>query len=263
VPNFIKTPFNRYKGMNRNQKLILLGFITLLSLILAFLIKPIPQSAAYHQFADTRTAWGIENFFNVISNLPFIIIGCIGLALLPKARKGQLLAYSFLFIGIFLTGFGSGYYHLNPNNDTLVYDRIPMTIVFMALLSATISETINARLGRILLFPLLFVGIGSVLYWHFTESAGHGDLRLYGLVQFYPVLFIPLVLILFPSAQAWPGVRQLVCVVAWYVVAKVFEYFDWQIYDIGHFVSGHTLKHLAAAVSTWYLVKLFKTKYRV
>ena len=247
--------------MSRSQKLILLGAITFVSIVVAFAIRPVAQSEDYHHFADSRKICGITNFLNVITNLPFIIIGCIGLALLPKGRNDQLLAYSFLFAGILLTAFGSGYYHLNPDNNTLVYDRIPMTNVFRSLLSATVSETINARLGHVLLFPLLLVGIGSVLYWHFTESAGHGDLRLYGLVQFFPLLFIPLVLILFPSAQARAGVRQLVWVVAWYVIAKIFECFDLQIYSLGHIVSGHTLKHLAAAVSTCYLMLLFKHKY--
>lgn len=247
---------------NRNQRLIILGIITAGCIIAAFVMKPIPQDEAYHHFADTREFLGIPNFWNVISNLPFLAVGLTGLALLAKACKGMLLPYSVLFAGIFLTGIGSAYYHLTPNNNTLIYDRIPMTIVFMSLLAATVSETISKRLGIVLLIPLLTLGIGSVLYWHITESRGKGDLRLYGLVQFYPVLFIPLVLIMFPSAQSRSGVRELVWVVLWYLIAKIFEHLDWQVYSVGHIVSGHTLKHLAAAVSTWYLVRMFKSKYR-
>lgn len=247
--------------MSKNQKLVVLGIITAGCVIATFVIKPIPQDEAYHHFADTREFLGIANFWNVISNLPFLAVGLTGLALLFKASKDLLLPYRVLFTGILLTGIGSAYYHLTPNNNTLVYDRIPMTLVFMSLLAATVSETISKRLGIVLLLPLLTLGVGSVLYWHITETQGKGDLRLYGLVQFYPVLFIPLVLIMFPSAQARTGVKALVWVVLWYVIAKIFEHFDLQVYEVGHIVSGHTLKHLAAAVTTWYLVRIFKIKY--
>ena len=249
--------------VSKQRRLIFLASLTVLCICGAFFIKPIPQSLAYHHFADDREFWGIPNFANVISNLPFLLTGVIGLMLLPKAKanKAILVTYSCLFIGILLTGFGSAYYHYAPDNNTLVYDRIPMTIVFMALLAATIGETISAKWGSVLLFPLVIIGIGSVFYWHFTELQGDGDLRLYGLVQFYPVICIPLMLVLFPSANHNRGIRQLVWVVVWYVIAKIFEYFDWQIYAVTHFVSGHTLKHLGAAVSTWYLVRVFKIKH--
>ena len=252
-------------AVSKQRRLIFLASLTVLCICGAFFIKPIPQSLAYHHFADGREFWGIPNFANVISNLPFLLTGIIGLMLLPKvkASKSILVTYACLFVGILLTGFGSAYYHYSPDNNTLVYDRIPMTIVFMALLAATIGETISSKWVFVLLFPLVIIGIGSVLWWHFTELQGHGDLRLYGLVQFYPVIFIPLILVLFPSANYTRGIKQLVCVVIWYVIAKVFEYFDTQIYTFNHFVSGHTLKHLAAAISCWYLLKLFKNKYVV
>ncbi len=249
--------------MNRKQKLALLGIFTLLCIIVMFAFKPIPQSPEYHHFADIRELLGIKNFANVISNLPFLVAGIAGLALLPKANaaKSILTTYGLLFAGVLLTGFGSAYYHLSPDNDTLVYDRVPMTIVFMSFLAATIAETINVKWGAILLLPLIVIGVGSVLYWHFTELRGMGDLRLYGLVQFYPVLFIPLVLVLFPFPKARAGLRELAWVVVWYAIAKLLEHFDSQIYSLGHFISGHSLKHLAAVMSAWYLIKVFKIRH--
>jgi hypothetical protein len=170
--------------------------------------------------------------------------------------------YALLFIGVLLTGLGSAYYHWNPNNDTLVWDRIPMTIVFMSLLAATVAELISRPAGIRLLVPLVAIGVGSVLWWHYTEMQGHGDLRLYFWVQYYPMLALPLILWLFYTPTANPILRCLVWVVVWYVIAKIFEQLDYPIYRaIG--ISGHTLKHLAAAVSTGYFVILFRRQYLV
>jgi hypothetical protein len=165
-----------------------------------------------------------------------------------------------LFVGIILVGPGSAFYHLHPGNGTLVWDRLPMTIVFMSLLAATISEVISEQFGIGLLFPLIIIGILSVMWWHYTEGRGRGDLRPYIWVQFYPATFIALLLGLFYREVPKPVLTALFWVVFWYGIAKVFEVLDLTIYKaIG--VSGHTLKHLAAGVSCWYLVVLFKRKF--
>jgi hypothetical protein len=246
--------------MKSTYKLILLGCLTFVAIVITFLMKPIPQDLSYHNFSDGRTFIGIPDFANVISNFPFVIVGTIGLLSLRKATapKGVLIMYAILFSGIVLTGFGSAYYHLHPDNTSLVYDRIPMTIVFMALLSATIAELIDLALGLWLLAPLLLLGIISVIWWSYSESIGRGDLRLYGFVQFYPMLFIPLILVFFPASARNRGTLQLIWVVAWYIVAKLFEKNDSWIYSFTGFISGHSLKHIAAAGATWYLVKMFQ-----
>jgi hypothetical protein len=236
--------------------------IDLVTLVAIFLVPPIAQPLSFHHFADDRSLWGIPNFGNVASNLPFLIVALIGLVavartFVPPAIRAT---YALLFVGVLLTGAGSAYYHSHPNNDTLVWDRIPMTIVFMSLLAATVAELVSRPLGIRLLVPLVAIGVGSVLWWHYTEMLGHGDLRLYFWVQFYPMLALPLILWLFYTPAVKPILRCLVWVVVWYVVAKVFEQLDYPIYrTIG--VSGHTLKHLAAAVSTWYFVVLFRSQY--
>jgi hypothetical protein len=251
--------------MQFRTKVILLGGITLLGIIATALMKPLPQDLAYHNFADSVTWMGVSNFLNVISNLPFIIIGAIGLSYLRKslANRAIRIIYFVLFTGVFLIGFGSAYYHFNPNNNSLVFDRIPMTIVFTAFLSAVIAECINQSFGRRLLFPLVAMGISSVLWWNYTEMQGRGDMRFYGFIQFYPMVIIPVILLMFPSplnAKVW---RPLLLVVGWYVIAKVLEKFDVQIYTLTGFLSGHSLKHLAAAVATWYMVVMFSKKYSI
>lgn len=227
--------------------------------MIVFILPPVAQPLSYHHFADSRRIWGIPNFFNVVTNLPFSVIGLIGLyeAIKAQVRLGIRITYIMLFMGVALTAFGSAYYHCQPNNDTLIWDRLPLTIVFMSLLSAIISEIWNPRLGIGLLIPLVSLGIGSVWWWHLTESRGQGDLRPYLFIQFYPILFIPLLLLLFYRPELKPNIHILAWVVVWYVIAKIFEQFDEPIYRFLP-ISGHSLKHLAAGVSTWYFVLLVR-----
>jgi len=241
---------------------LLLGTLTLAVIIGVFSFPPIAQSPGYHAFCDTRRLWGLPNAANVLSNLPFVFVGARGWWLLKESRadRSVQLIYFFLFTGIFLTGFGSGWYHLSPDNDRLVFDRLPMTLVFMSLLAAVIGESFGAATGAGILGPLLLTGIGSVLWWHHTEILGRGDLRLYVLVQYYPPLLIILLFLLYPVEANRLGRRELLWAVAWYVVAKLLDVQDCRIYDTGEWIGGHTLKHFAAAVSSWYLTELFRKK---
>jgi len=248
--------------MSSINKLRLLAILTVTVVVATFLFPSVAQSLSFHRFADTRPLLGIPNFGNVASNLPFLLVGLGGLALVWTVPVGPAIRtiYAILFAGVVCTGLGSAWYHLNPNNDTLVWDRVPMTIVFMSLLSATIAELVSRRLGIWLLLPLVFTGIASVLWWHYTELLGKGDLRLYMLIQFYPMLLIPLLLWLYYTPSVKPTLRALVWVVVWYMVAKLFEQLDQPVYRLTG-ISGHTLKHLAAAMSTWYFLVMFRNKY--
>jgi hypothetical protein len=249
--------------MTSLQKRMLLSVITVCTLITIFLAPPIAQPLSFHHFADNRPLWGIPNFGNVVSNVSFLVIGLYGLAVVLRAAVPGAIRWTYLllFLGVVLTGLGSAYYHWHPDNNTLVWDRIPMTIVFMSFLSATVAELISRPLGVGLLLPLVAVGVGSVLWWHYTETLGRGDLRLYYWVQFYPMLAIPLLLWLYYSPAVKAILPCLIWIVVWYVIAKVLEQLDYPIaLAIG--VSGHTLKHLAAAVSTGYFIRLFGLQYR-
>ena len=248
--------------MNIYQKHWIVLLVTFVTLAAIFFLPPIPQSLSFHHFADDRSLWGIPNFGNVASNLPFLIIGIVGLLTVARAAVSRAIrvTYIVLFLGVLLTGFGSAYYHWCPNNDTLVWDRIPMTIVFMSLLAATVTELVSRPLGIGLLLPLVAAGVGSVLWWHYTESFEKGDLRFYGWVQFYPMLAIPLILWLYYTPAVKAILPSLIWIVVWYAFAKVLEQLDYPIYHVLG-ISGHSLKHLAAAVSTGYFVRLFCVKY--
>ena len=143
--------------------------------------------------------------------------------------------------------------HCSPSDTTLVYDRIPINIVFMSFLSLSIAECIGTLIGKILLFPLVFIGILSVLWWQYS-----GDLRLYGFVQFFPIVFTPILYLVSKSANSKERLKVILSIVAWYLIAKIFEHFDKEIFQITHTLSGHSLKHLFTAVATVYLVQFNK-----
>ncbi|MDP1664868.1 MAG: ceramidase domain-containing protein [Methylobacter sp.] len=235
-----------------NRLKIMLAIIAA-AIIAIFSGDPIAQDPAYHNFADQRRIFNIANFFNVLSNLPFVIIGIMGVRLvaLRKATGGlaELQAmYLTFFVGVFLTGFGSAYYHYQPDNQTLLWDRLPMTIIFMALFSAIVGEYISTRLAWKLFIPLLVLGIASVIYWYVTELNGHGDLRAYALVQFLPVLLMPLILWLFDSKL--DNGTYIWGIIGAYTASKLMELFDAELYRIIGLLSGHSLKHLVAAFGT-------------
>jgi hypothetical protein len=242
---------------------LLLAGLAAAALAGAILLAPIAQDAGYHRFGDTRTIWSIPNFCNVVSNVPFALVGLWGLIELGKPGRLTILrqtglSYLLLFFGTLLVGAGSIYYHLAPDNQTLLWDRLPITIAFMALFSITISEFISVRAGKALLFPLLLAGMGSVLYWYYTEMRGGGDLRAYVLVQFYPLLAIPVILACFPSK--FTHAQTYWWLLLAYVIAKIFEHFDEALYAALGFVSGHSLKHLAAALGLYLLLVSYRKR---
>jgi len=225
-----------------------------------FSLPPIPQDLAYHAFADRRTMAGIPNALNVLSNIPFLIAGGFGLAVLrihgARMEPWHKGAYAALFGGTALTGFGSAYYHLAPDNARLVWDRLPMTIGFMGLLTAMIGERVSGRVARWLFVPLLALGAFSVAFWAWTEGRGAGDLRLYGLVQFGSLAIVLLLLAMYRATQ--PGTVYLLAGLGAYGAAKVFEALDAQIHALGQIVSGHTLKHVAAAVGLTFIAAMVR-----
>ena len=223
------------------------------------LLPPIAQDPAYHGFADHRGLLGIHNFLNVATNLAFLAVGIAGIVLCARRPGviGARWAWLACFTGVALVCFGSGYYHMNPNNDTLVWDRLPMSIGFMALSVAVLAENVNPRLEKHLLTPAMILGIAGVIYWHYTD-----DLRPYVLVQFLPMLLIPAILLLFKSPYTHRGL--LLIALAIYVASKLAEYFDAVVFAVtGNAISGHSLKHLLAALSLLVIYWMLRRRTRV
>jgi hypothetical protein len=215
------------------------------------LLSPIPQDQSYHQFADQRTIFGIPNFWNVVSNIPFLAVGATGLR-----RCHDDAATVAAFLGVFLTGIGSSYYHWDPNDNTLFWDRLPMTLSLMAIFALAVEERVNARAGAIVLWPSLAIGLFSLLLWRLSN-----DLRLYFWVQFFPGIAVIWFFLLRPGT--YTGTWYWIVAVMLYLLAKVFEFTDEPIFSAGNVLGGHALKHLAAAAACYVILRYCQTRRRV
>jgi hypothetical protein len=238
--------------------------VTIAVALVFSLLRPFPQPQSYHSFADRRSVFGISNFGDVASNLPFAIGGVWGITFLTSAAASphfidqrERWPYLIAFAGLTLTFFGSSYYHLHPDNARLVWDRLPMTLVFMSIVSVIIVERISLRAGLWLLPLLLLTGIASVLQWYASELRGAGDLRFYAAVQAYSAVVL-LVALLFPSRYSRGS--DFAVVVGFYALAKTLELLDKPILDFGHVVSGHTLKHLSAAAAGYWILRMLQKR---
>lgn len=228
--------------------------LALLCIIVLLITGPIPQDQNYHNFADRRPFLGIPNFLNVITNLPFLLVGVKGLREAGNLKEKYVKPmFSTIFFAFVLLTFGSGYYHWFPQNITLVYDRVPMTVIFMTFFSFIIYEYIGQRKGYTAFIILNIIGILTVLYWILTEQRGSGDLRWYGMIQFFPIIAIPLIMVLYKQAgNHW---KAIIPIFIFFALAKLAEQFDKQIYFLLHqIISGHSLKHLFVAVAEYEIV---------
>ncbi len=263
----------------------LLVLAAVVAVAVASLLDPIAQDPRYHAFADDRAGAGLPNVANVASNLPFVLVGALGLWRARRAARSRLPLLVF-FGGVFLTGFGSAWYHLAPDNARLVWDRLPLGASCMALLCVVIDRRLGVVPARRLLVPFVLFGLGSVAWWAWGDMRGVGDLRAYGLAQFFPVLGI--VVLLWPLPQQGApgaaggpaartagvagdeeaagaadvsgrpdGLTAILCrMLLFYVAAKLAEHWDGEVYEVGLVVSGHTLKHLFAAAAAASLLPL-------
>lgn len=243
----------------------LLAAAACLLIAVIMLLPPIPQPQEYHNFADHRSLLGLANALNVLSNIPIALAGIYGIMLLLVPGKAQLkdprqkLPWLVISVGLILTAAGSGYYHLSPDNDRLVWDRLPMTLVFMSLTAVLIGERICVRLGLLLWPFLVILGFASVLYWHSGEQHGTGDLRFYLGIQAFTFLTL-LIVQTTPSCYTRSG--DLTVIAFFYGLAVLSELYDTQIFAwTDGTVSGHTIKHLAVAMAAlWMMLMIGRRK---
>jgi hypothetical protein len=225
--------------------------------IVAFLLPPLRQPESYHQFADVRTLAGIPNCLNVVSNAGFLVVGVLGLWYLAGSDRfiepRERTAYMVFFLGVCGTSFGSAYYHWAPRNGTLAWDRLPMTLAFMSLLSAMIAERISATAGTRLLWPLVALGAASVAWWRWTEN-----LWPYMAAQYFTIFLIGWLVLLFSPSYTRGG--DLLVVTGLYALAKVAERLDKWIFSLKGWISGHTLKHLIATAAVYWLLRMLRKR---
>ena len=246
-PGSVQSQRTNFEGVTQ---VILLGLI-LAAGVGAWALPPLAQDPGYHAFADGRALGLIANAANVLSNLVFLVAGLLGLRSAVRqialpARPAWIVA----FAGIALVSVGSAWYHRAPGDDTLLWDRLPMTVGFMGLLAAVLANPFGERVARRVLWPAVIIGIGSVVAWRLT-----GDLRAYVWVQFTPLLVIGATLALCQLPP--PHRRALLSALMLYAIAKGCELADARLFAAtAGVVSGHTLKHLAAGAACGALVRL-------
>lgn len=243
----------------RRGRLALAVAITLLAVAVVWVLRDVAPRFSTHAFVDRRTILGVPNFGDVVSNLPFLVIGVIGLVVVWRMERSRFVdarerwPWLALFAGVTLVAFGSGYYHLAPDGERLVWDRLPITIVFMSFFAAVVAERVSVGLGMWALGVLLPLGVITVLYW-----ASTGDLRPYMMVQLAPMLLVPLLVLGYPAR--YTRGRDVLIVLAFYIVAKVAEFMDRQIFAAGGILSGHALKHIIAGVGLYAVVVMLRRR---
>lgn len=246
--------------ISKTTSTILLAGGALMITLIGLLVGPIPQPPAYNHFADQRSWLGIAHAADVLSNIPIALAGLWGLFLLFTLGKVHFkdklerLPWLGVSIGLFLTALGSSYYHLEPDNFRLVWDRVPLSIVFTSYVAALICERINIFVGLYLWPALLVIGFISVWQWYLSELHQASDLRLYLGVQTFALL-ATLIMLLTPSPYDRKG--DIGIVIVFFGLARLFELYDHQIYIFSEGIfSGHTLKHIAAAVAGIWLIRM-------
>ncbi len=252
----------RADGLGMTWRVGVLVAVAVACAVIAFSGAPVRDSIQYFDFADVRSLLGIPSAMNVLSSGAFVAAGLSGIAAMLGGRvtfrDGRERApWLVFFAGVTLAGLGTGAFHLDPSAASLALDRFPMTLGFTGLIAALLAERVDAAWGRRLLWPLVGLGLASMVWWWVTDRTGAVDLRPYMLVQFFSLLAVPLLLLLFPSPYS--GSSLYLLALGLYVIGKVAEGSDGEIFRMGGIVSGHTLKHLLSAaavgVVAWMLVR--------
>ena len=237
-----------------------IGFLTglIILLLLAIFLHTIAQNQNYHNFADQRTFFGIKNTSNTLSNLAFIMVGLWGLINFYKNKYIKIsnsfsVLLNLFFITIILTGLGSSYYHLSPNDFTLVFDRLALSLVFAVILAMLASIRISERSGFHTLAELIILAPLSVLLWNYN-----GNLTPYAVLQFGGIIIIVLTLLLTKAQKQSPCFASLIIL---YGFAKFTEFYDVEIFNLSqNLISGHTLKHLIGALAVLIFISPLKIK---
>lgn len=254
--------------INQWLHLWILGILSAGILLAAVIMQPISQPAEYHQFVDQRIYFGIPNFFDVTSNLFLLLVGLAGLVFLMRPQEllvhrafiepSERWPYFIIFLCAIIACFSSIYYHLEPDNTRLAWDRLPIAIGITTLLAIMLIERIDKNIGFRLLPFLIVIGVGSVIYWYWTEQKGVGNLNFYIVVQFYSPLAI--ILIGSFSSSRYTRSSDIYRTIVIYVIAKIAELLDREIYSLGQIISGHTLKHLFAGLAVYWIFRMLQKR---
>ncbi|RZL91055.1 MAG: hypothetical protein EOP82_13860 [Variovorax sp.] len=249
-------------SLSRREHRLLILFALLLATAIIGPALPTPELAGA-AFADTRAWHGLPNAMDVLSNLPFAAFGIWGLLWLrrldgahedaqdaapPTTAATQppdnaLNCAWMFFVGLILTAAASAFYHLQPDGQRLAVDRAGMSVVFAGLVGLATCERVSARAGWPAAWFTLAGGLLAVAVYHET-----GNVLPWALVQFGGMALVVTLALVKPMSGAI-GLK-LGWVIFFYGLAKLFELSDHAIFEAtNQWVSGHSLKHLTAALA--------------
>lgn len=252
-------------SISRPESVLLLALA--IALLLACLGPAVAQHAHYHDFADQRTGWGVPFAMDVLSNLPFAVAGVWGWVVLghlpadiasraqptsdvaAQQPGAQPALAALFFTGLLITAACSSFYHWQPDNAGLAIDRLGMVVAFAGLLGLAVADRVSGRAGLATAATVLALGPLSVMVW-----ATSANLLPWAVLQGGGMSLIVLLAVCRATRKPIPGAWgiPLAAAIAWYALAKVLELADHEVFELTHHVvSGHSLKHIVAALAAW------------
>jgi hypothetical protein len=228
-------------------------------IIMALFYGPISQPQEYHDFADDREILGVPNALDVMSNLAIIYPGVVGLAFIHESRnrsqvsEDEISIQITLFSGMILTFAGSVWFHLDPTDSTMLWDRLGMSVVIGSCISLLIHDMWDRNLAAKIHLPIIIASIVSVLWWPVFD-----DLRVYFIVKHHPFILFPIFLLC--GRRIYDKVSGYYWALSMFLLATIFEFADQQIFEITGIISGHTLKHIAAGIGLWFLMVMIRDR---
>lgn len=234
-----------------------LALIVGLVLISVSKLLVLGDEAHFMNFADKRAMLGVDNAIDVLTNIGFLVVALLGLRAVAQSPaaddgdKARRLTGFITFAAVLATAFGSTWFHLNPTHETLLWDRLPMAIGFSSLVCLLIVDRISARAGLWMLGGLTTFALWSIYQWQYLNFA-----TPYTALQVGSILAVLLMAWLHSKGRI--ANRYIWLTALGYVIAKVFEALDRPLFELTGFISGHSLKHIMAALALYALVAGFR-----
>ena len=231
--------------LSRAEAVLLSGAAVL---FFAAVVGPVVnQPGEYHRFADQRLLWQVPRAMDVLSNLAFAVVAIVGGTALWRARAAlsdmQRAMAALFFAGLLLCAAGSGWYHLAPDEVGLAVDRCAMAVAFAGLLGLAAASRVSERAGA-------WLGLSVLVLGPFAASLAFatGNVLPWAVLQFGGMAAVAALALRPARAGTWP--IPLAAVIAAYAIAKLFEVNDDTVFSLsGQWVSGHTVKHVMAALA--------------
>jgi len=229
-----------------------LGVFAIGPIVAVALMHPVIRGPGFHRYADARDWLGIPHVGDVLSNLPFVIVGIVGLVLSRTVTLVPRGLVQLFFAAVLGIGLGSAAYHVHPMDATLVFDWMPIGIALSWLTALVLADRVDRRLGTIAAFVLPLAAATSVVWWWAGGGTAGGDMRWYVVLQLLFVVLVPVIVVLYPKGAL--SRTDLLLGVACFIAARLLHAGDRRILEATG-VSGHALKHLAAGVAAYFVLR--------